>query len=327
MKRHCVWVVLLLLISLLLPGLAEQACFQATARVNFSLRDKARDNSRRLVQLEKGDKVQILEQGTEWCKLSFKGQTGYARTRWLSRYRSLDPIKYPVPGYTQQRGVLRLERDASLSVPGYSGNSLHAGTLVVVAEWQQGQAILPMMRAQATLKASQSAFIPFVPWQKAQPGDLLYGFTTYYNQQTGGRLAASRAFNIELAAQRLQDTLIQPQAMFSFNQVCAPYKKFNGYQLAPIVGGEGTGYGGGVCQLSTTLYNAALGLPLRVDAWEVHKEAGVPYVPQYFDAAVGLYSDLQLTNLMPYAIALKILTQDGALTVLVYRAEKAACAN
>lgn len=91
--------------------------------------------------------------------------------------------------------------------------------------------------------------------------------------------------------------------------------------MAPNISSDGKGYGGGVCQLSTTLYNAALGLPFRIDEWRVHRERGVAYVPQYFDAAVGSYSDLAFTNLLPYAISLEVLTQNGALTVLIRRAD------
>ena len=92
--------------------------------------------------------------------------------------------------------------------------------------------------------------------------------------------------------------------------------------MAPNISSDGKGYGGGVCQLSTTLYNAALGLPLRIDRWKVHRERGVDYIPQYFDAAVGSYSDLAFTNLLPYAISLEVLTQNGALTVLIRRADE-----
>ncbi|NLW20640.1 MAG: VanW family protein [Clostridiales bacterium] len=176
-----------------------------------------------------------------------------------------------------------------------------------------------MHRDMAALPVQEAGFTPFVPWQEAQEGDLLYAFTTYYNEETGGRLAANRAFNIEKAAGLLENLVVPRDGAFSFNQVCAPYLKSKGYQLAPIIGGNGKGYGGGVCQLSTTLYNAALGLPLRIDKWEVHRKRGVEYVPQYFDAAVGDYSDLAFTNLLPYPLRLSVLPQEGALTVLFYR--------
>ena len=84
---------------------------------------------------------------------------------------------------------------------------------------------------------------------------------------------------------------------------------------------QGYGYGGGVCQVTTTLYNAVLTLPLQVEAWELHQYIGVAYVPQFFDAAVGSHSDFSFTNLLPYPIQLQALPQDGALTVLLLRAE------
>lgn len=59
------------------------------------------------------------------------------------------------------------------------------------------------------------------------------------------------------------------------------------------------GYGGGVCQVTTTLYNAALTLPLQIEEWALHSKQGAVYVPQFFDAAVGSYSDFTFVNLLP----------------------------
>ena len=53
----------------------------------------------------------------------------------------------------------------------------------------------------------------------------------------------------------------------------------------------------------------------------VHRERGVKYIPQWFDSAVGPYSDLKFTNTLPYPIQLWANPQGGALTVLIYRAK------
>ncbi len=76
----------------------------------------------------------------------------------------------------------------------------------------------------------------------------------------------NRIYNIKLAASRLNGILISPGEVFSFNQALGDISSFTGYKQAYIIEGGRTvlGDGGGVCQVSTTLFRAALatGLPI-----------------------------------------------------------------
>lgn len=317
--KKCLVLVVLLLVCLTAPlAQGEAARYTAQSTTDFQLRAAPEEGARRLMLVPEESRVLVIQAGEEWSKIASGSMTGYARTRWLSKFRAFDP-KDPIPGALTQTGIITLKAPAQAAVPGYSGNHLRPGDILAVKGLTGGQAELNMHRDLVTLPEMDWEFRPFVLWQEAREGDLLYAFTTYYNQETGGKLAASRAFNIELAADWLSGLVIPPREDFSFNRVCAPYVKSKGYDIAPIIGGSGKGYGGGVCQLSTTLYNAALGLPLRIDKWEVHRKRGVDYVPQHFDATVGLYSDLAFTNLLPYAIRLEVRPQNGALTVMIFR--------
>ena len=159
--------------------------------------------------------------------------------------------------------------------------------------------------------------------QEAAAGEIVYAYTTYFNEHFAKKLNDERIFNITEACKRITGQKIAPGATFSFNELCAPYRKSNGYKKAPNISKEGYGYGGGVCQVSTTLYNCVLGLPLRVDKWEVHRDSGVAYAPQCFDSAVGSYSDLAFTNLLPYTLIVEAYPQDGTLTVLLRAGEDA----
>lgn len=321
--KKCLVLVVLLLVCLTAPlAQGEAARYTAQSTTDFQLRAAPEEGARRLMLVPEESRVLVIQAGEEWSKIAFGSMTGYARTRWLAKFRAFDP-KDPIPGALTQAGIITLKAPAQAAVPGYSGNRLRPGDILAVKGLTGGQAELNMHRDLVTLPAAEADFLPFVPWQEAQAGELLYGFTTYYNEQTGGKLARGRAYNIELAASWLDGMVIPPREDFSFNRVCAPYVKSKGYDIAPIIGGSGKGYGGGVCQLSTTLYNAALGLPLKIDQWEVHSKRGVDYVPRHFDATVGLYSDLAFTNMLPYAIRLEVRPQGGALTVLIYRAPEA----
>lgn len=81
------------------------------------------------------------------------------------------------------------------------------------------------------------------------------------------------------------------------------------------------GYGGGICQVSTTLYNAILQIPISVIKTQVHSSYGISYVPLDMDAAVGKGNiDLRLQNTLPYDVRFALQAVGGVLTVRVYRA-------
>lgn len=73
--------------------------------------------------------------------------------------------------------------------------------------------------------------------------------------------------------ERLNNVIVPSGEKFYFNDYCAPYTKSNGYELGPIVNyvsSKKLGYGGGICQVSTTLYNAILQIPISVIKTQVH---------------------------------------------------------
>ncbi|MDO8503725.1 MAG: VanW family protein [bacterium] len=114
-----------------------------------------------------------------------------------------------------------------------------------------------------------------------------------------------RVYNIGLASSRISGTLVKPGETFSFNQVLGDVSAFTGYKQAYVISGGRTilGDGGGVCQVSTTLFRAALqaGLPIvernphsyRVGYYEQDSKPGI-------DATVYVPSvDLKLKNDTP----------------------------
>ena len=130
---------------------------------------------------------------------------------------------------------------------------------------------------------------------EVHPREKLCSFTTYFNQKDGGRCE-----NIRLAAARLDGIALQPYGELSFNRVVGARTKSNGYKTAKVIlqGEFVEGIGGGVCQVSTTLYNAALLSGLVVLEYHPHSMR-VGYVAPSRDAMVTEYNDLCLYN--PYS--------------------------
>ncbi|MGN1103329.1 MAG: VanW family protein [Candidatus Coproplasma sp.] len=121
----------------------------------------------------------------------------------------------------------------------------------------------------------------------------LYTFTTCFDGAN-----VDRAANIRLAAKKINGTVLYPGEVFSFNNTVGARTAENGFKQAKIIqdGKYVTGYGGGVCQVSTTLYNAAALSGLEICEYHPHT-LKVSYVPPSRDAMVsGSYFDLKFKN-------------------------------
>ncbi len=108
----------------------------------------------------------------------------------------------------------------------------------------------------------------------------------------------ARKNNIKTALSKFDGLVLEVGEVLSFNQTTGPRTEENGYQSAKIISGGVfvDGFGGGVCQVSTTLYNACLLSGLEV--LEVHSHSlPVSYVEPSFDAMVNIgSSDLKIKN-------------------------------
>lgn len=132
----------------------------------------------------------------------------------------------------------------------------------------------------------------------------------------------NRYNNISIVADRLHEYELPAGSEFSYNEVCGPYGQSDGFLEADILLSDGTetkGFGGGVCQLSSTLYNAVKDLDVTIIEHH-HHSSPVAYVPVNQDATVSLQSDLdfKFTNNYPNTLIFKTSHDPNNLTVSVY---------
>jgi vancomycin resistance protein VanW len=135
--------------------------------------------------------------------------------------------------------------------------------------------------------------------------------------------------NALLSAQRLNGVAICPGETFSFNHRIGSFSRDGGYRKAPVSynGQLINSFGGGVCQTSTTFYNAALYAGLDIVERNRHRFAP-NYVPPGMDAAVAYYNiDLKIKNPYPFTVKIKSGIEKGRLIVGVYGAGKAKSAK
>ena len=145
----------------------------------------------------------------------------------------------------------------------------------------------------------------------AAQGNVIGTCTTEYDA------TVPRAVNVELAAARINGVVVQPGQSFSFSSTILPRTAANGYVVAPIYisGTVGTGIGGGVCQVSSTLYAAMLHAGLPATQRYPHS-LPVTYLPAGYDAAIaGTSKDLKFTNTFSQPLLIQASASGGVLTV------------
>jgi vancomycin resistance protein YoaR len=143
---------------------------------------------------------------------------------------------------------------------------------------------------------------------------LVSGFTTDF----GG--VPNRIHNVEVVAHLIDDKLIAPDETFSFNKTTGQRTAAKGFLVAPVIinGEVTTGLGGGVCQVSTTVFNAAFEAGLDITARTNHA-LYISHYPQGRDATVDYPDvDLKFVNDTGHWLLLRTFVSSSSLTVDLY---------
>ena len=153
-----------------------------------------------------------------------------------------------------------------------------------------------------------------------QVKDVLGTFTTSFSTSAKGRSA-----NVRNGCSLINGTLLYPGDQFSAYDTIKPFTEENGYYLAGsyLNGLVVESLGGGICQVSSTLYNAVIRAELQVDERNNHSMV-VSYVDLSADAAISESSgkDFKFTNSTDYPIYIEgITTDDKHITFTIYGKE------
>lgn len=143
-------------------------------------------------------------------------------------------------------------------------------------------------------------------------------YTTKYKINSGNEV------NISLAADTINGTLLLPGDTFSFNDIIGNTTLEKGYTYAPVIANSKfvQGVGGGVCQVSSTLYNAILLTGLTASQRSPHSKPS-SYVPLGQDATIDWGTiDFQFVNTLDYPLYICSYTQNGELFMDLYSNSK-----
>ena len=304
----------------------EEAEFYGYIGKRMNVYRRGDDDSHVLGTVEPGEVVEVYVKGRSWTRIKFEESEfgmGYVNTKFVERVQRKDPFDGPLPGTSEHVAVGVALKDLSFKPEGYKNAvKVKAGSWLSIEKIKDGRAYFPYMREEKNVSVSTEnlKIYDFVPWDEAQPGDLLYAFTTFYTTSLKKEGNSGRMYNIQLASDRLTGIRVKAGECFSFNEICGPYTKENGYKSAPILAGDSEfGYGGGVCQVCSTIYNIVLRIPTVIEQMHWHSQGGVSYLPAGFDATVGTNSDMVFRNILPYDLRIEFENLSGTMTAFFFR--------
>ena len=274
-------------------------------------------------QLEIGDEKLICTPGHS----GFSGDTDEAYDQVIKALEE--------ENFTKIRVSLKVSKPRTLSVedidafvytlPQDARFDITSNSVTVVPEvWGRHldiDAIRPLVS-----KIHEGGEVVYIPFKTSEPAvkaaDLesklfnatLGSFSTYYGGST-----SNRAANVANAASKINEKVLAPGEVFSFNDTVGKRSIANGFYTAPEYANGQTvmGIGGGTCQVSSTLYNAVLYADLSI-VYRLNHMFTVNYCPIGQDATVSDSGvDFKFSNNTDYPIKISAVTSGGKITVSI----------
>lgn len=279
------------------------------------------------------EKGEVLYLDPLWAIIRYEGKLGYVKRHRIHTVEAVDPETTPPYGVQKHQYVAKTADTAEVRVSMSHEDKcwviLTPGTTLSIWKIVDGWAVVNYWRTYGYIHISDLTDLTRVsptdePLNEDSP---IAAYTSYYKMENTEK-NANRLVNIDVGIQRMSVTL-QPGESYDCNKQMGPYKPDIGYLIAGTLsdGTSTSGYGGGTCQVSSTIYNALLQLPgVKILQRRPHGENAAPYLPHGVDAAVGNDSlNLRFRNDYDFPIRLEGHTNyDGALCWLIYRVDEAA---
>ena len=340
MRRLLAWLLLLCLLGWSGAALAENVQEPLprlyTAHICLSARVfsawEGGEGVQQIGSIPKGRFVTIHALYPAYALVTYEGDqtTGYIKRICMDQYKTIDSSTTPPFGVDFNHFMAAVAApDAPVTTLPGGGDTLitlHAGALVSFIGFEDGYGKVIYHREYGYIDGRLlDEIIPvYEAPETADTARPIAAYTSFYKITTD-ESNLNRMANIALACRKLGLLPLPAGADLNFNRDIGPYRASEGYMPAGVlIDGElQQGYGGGTCQVSSTLYNVVLQLPgLTVLQRRAHGGNGASYLPIGVDAAVGNTNlNFRFRNDYSFPIRIDGSSQDGALTIAIYRAE------
>jgi len=305
-----------------------QAKYIGIAQTNLFIRVERSTDASTVGHFTNGSKISIIDYDPEWLTVVSGTEkqwvSGFVLRKYVADIRQQEGTHLPY-GTTPAKYIGTIGRATELFVePDDKSDAffhLTEGTRVAILEIENGWAKVIYWRLYGYFHMSSVVDLcPVYAADSAASGDFISGFMSFYNMSEED-INQNRISNIKLACDYIS-IMMPPGFEFSFDEIAGPYRGERGYLegLSFYEGEVVPSTGGGVCQVSSTLYNVLLALPdgIRVTHRRAHGPSGVQYLPHGVDAAVGNIStgiNLVFQNAFSFPIEIETRVQDGALFI------------
>lgn len=283
-------------------------------------------NSAVITTLKPGTPIQIMQVDPGYVSIRINGKTGWVLRHRIMDVEPLDPAGTPRYGTAFNRYFATMDREVQVKAAPEEGSktliTLQKGAQLGFLDVTDGWARTIFKRQYGYVDTRFLSELEMVaPSPEAGTAELpIAVYNSFYNI-SDSESNLNRISNLTVGSQRMSKTL-QPGQTMDFNAEVGPFRAANGYKPAgALVDGELVlnVYGGGSCQISSTLYNVLLQLDkITVLRRAPHGPDGIQYLPHGVDASSGRLN-LVFRNDYEFPIYIRTHVQDGSLFIAMYR--------
>ena len=271
-----------------------------------------------------GSRIQITGVTPAYVEVICGNTYGYILRNRVERVEPIDYVntppygveKYDFYAYITQDTPVMSEKKESSDVL----STLTDGACVAILGFEDGWAVVQHKRQYGYINSNllQEALPVAKTVDQDEEGMPLAVYTSFYSDNP------DRINNLRVACERLRDLPLAPGERLDFNNQVGRFTKANGYLPAPILtnGETKLGYGGGSCQVSSTLYDMVQQVPgITIVERHPHGDSGAAYLPHGMDASSGDLN-FKIRNDYDFKIRFDFVMHDLCMTLMIYRVEE-----
>ena len=270
-----------------------------------------------------GNKIQILAVYPGWVAIRYGSQgVAYVLRHRIDVTENLDPVHVPNYPIAPQNFYAVIDRTVDVKeakdVESETLSTLTEGAKIAIMGMEDGWAVVIHKRQYGYINSNDlSEIYPVAPSIEAADSETpLSVFTSFYSDNP------DRIVNLGICCKFISKVL-QPGETMDFNDTVGPFNAENGYLPAPVLKDDGVkmGYGGGSCQVSSTLWDTLMQLPgITILKRNPHGDNAASYLPHGMDAASGTSTqNFIFRNDFDFPIRIDASTHDLAMFVAIYK--------
>ncbi len=279
-------------------------------------------DSRAIATYNPGKKLSITAVYPGWVEIRMdNGDVGYVLRHRIDVTANTSPgtaPDYPIWPMSYYTVIDRtVEVKAEKDQASETLSTLTEGARIAIEGFEDGWAVVIHKRVYGYIDTRNLSEVYPVAGSEYAAGDApIAVFSSFYNNNP------DRIVNLGVCCKFISHVL-QPGETMNFNSEVMPFNAANGYKLAPVLvdGETKQGYGGGSCQVSSTLWDALLQLPgITTLHRNPHGDNAASYLPHGLDAASGTVTqNLIFRNDYDFPIRIDASTHDLVLFVAIYK--------